>query len=56
MELSTFFEIIGKYGWWSLLIAAGIGLIYILVKLVANKITNGVRGGMDNLQQNLQDL
>ena len=53
MELSTFFEIIGKYGWWSLLIAAGIGLIYILVKLVANKITNGVRGGMDDIATKL---
>lgn len=53
MELSTFFEIIGKYGWWSLLMAAGIGLIYILVKLVANKITNGVRGGMDDIATKL---
>ena len=53
MELSTFFEIIGKYGWWSLLMAAGIGLIYILVKFITNKITNGVRGGMDDIATKL---
>jgi flagellar hook-associated protein FlgK len=55
MELSTFFEIIGKYGWWSILIAAGIGLIYILVKLVANKITDGVKGGMNDVANKLTD-
>jgi hypothetical protein len=53
MDLSTLFEIIGKYGWWSLLIAAGMGLIYICVKLVASKITDGVRGGMDNIAHKL---
>ena len=55
MELSTLFEIIGKYGWWSLLIAAGLGLIYILVKLVANKITDGVKGGMEDVTNKLTD-
>ena len=53
MELNTLFEIIGKYGWWSLLIAAGLGLIYILVKLVANRISDGVRGGMDDIANKL---
>lgn len=53
MDLSTLFEIIGKYGWWSLLIAAGMGLIYICVKLVANKITDGVKGGMDDIAHKL---
>ena len=53
MELSTLFEIIGKYGWWSLLIAAGMGLIYICVKLVASKITDGVKGGMDDIAHKL---
>ena len=53
MDLSTLFEIIGKYGWWSLLIAAGMGLIYICVKLVANKITDGVKGGMDDITNKL---
>ena len=53
MDLSTLFEIIGKYGWWSLLIAAGMGLIYICVKLVANKITDGVKGGMDDITNRL---
>lgn len=55
MDLSTLFEIIGKYGWWSLLIAAGMGLIYILVKLVANKITDGVKGGMEDVTNKLTD-
>jgi len=53
MDLSTLFEIIGKYGWWSLLIAAGMGLIYICVKLVASKITDGVKGGMDVIAHKL---
>jgi hypothetical protein len=53
MDLSTLFEIIGKYGWWSLLIAACMGLIYICVKLVANKITDGVKGGMDDIANKL---
>lgn len=53
MDLSTLFEIIGKYGWWSLLIAAGMGLIYICVKLVASKITDGVKGGMDDIAHKL---
>ena len=53
MELSTLFEIIGKYGWWSLLIAAGMGLIYICVKLVASKITDGVKGGMNDIANKL---
>jgi len=53
MDLSTLFEIIGKYGWWSLLIAAGMGLIYICVKLVASKITDGVKGGMDAIAHKL---
>lgn len=53
MDLSTLFEIIGKYGWWSLLIAAGMGLIYICVKLVANKITDGVKDGMDDIVHKL---
>ena len=53
MDLSTLFEIIGKYGWWSLLIAAGMGLIYIIAKLVANRISDGVRGGMDDIANKL---
>ena len=53
MDLSTLFEIIGKYGWWSLLIAAGMGLIYICVKLVASKITDGVKGGMADIAHKL---
>jgi len=53
MEFDTLFEIIGKYGWWSLLIVAGMGLIYLCVKLVANKITDGVKGGMDDIANKL---
>lgn len=53
MEFETLFEVISKYGWWSLLIAAGMGLIYICVKLVANKITDGVKGGMDDITNRL---
>lgn len=55
MELSSLFELINQYGWWSILIAAGLGLIYILVKLVANKITDGVRGGMDSITEKLTE-
>ena len=53
MDLTSLFEMISKYGWWSIAIAAGVGLIYILVKLVANKITSGVRGGMDDIATKL---
>ena len=53
MEFEALFEVISKYGWWSLLIAAGMGLIYICVKLVANKITDGVKGGMDDIANKL---
>lgn len=53
MEFEALFEVISKYGWWSLLIAAGMGLIYICVKLVANKITDGVKGGMDDITNRL---
>ena len=53
MEFEALFELIGKYGWWSLLIVAGMGLIYICVKLVANRITDGVKGGMDDITNKL---
>lgn len=53
MEFEALFEVISKYGWWSLLITAGMGLIYICVKLVANKITDGVKGGMDDITNRL---
>ena len=49
MELSSLFEIINQYGWWSIAIAASLGLIYILVKVIANKISDGVKGGMDDV-------
>ena len=53
MDLTSLFEMISKYGWWSIIIALGIGLIYISVKLVASKITSGVRGGMDDIATKL---
>lgn len=53
MEFEALFEVISKYGWWSLVIAAGMGLIYICVKLVASKITDGVKGGMDDITNRL---
>ena len=53
MEFEALFEVISKYGWWSLVIAAGMGLIYICVKLVANKITDGVKGGIDDIANRL---
>lgn len=53
MEFEALFEVISKYGWWSLLITAGMGLIYICVKLVTNKITDGVKGGIDDIANRL---
>lgn len=53
MEFEALFEVISKYGWWSLVITAGMGLIYICVKLVANKITDGVKGGIDDIANRL---
>lgn len=53
MDLSSLFEMISQYGWWSIVIAAGIGSVYILTKIIANKITEGVKGGMDDLTTKL---
>ena len=53
MELSTLFEIIAKYGWWSIVIAAGIGGVYLLVKFLANKLTNSMKHGLEDMGGNL---
>lgn len=53
MELSTLFEIIAKYGWWSIAIAAGIGGVYLLVKFLANKLTNSMKHGLEDIGGNL---
>lgn len=53
MEFEALFELIGKYGWWSIAIATGIGLVYILVKIITNKISDGVRGGIDGIATKL---
>jgi len=55
MDLTSLFEMISKHGWWSIIIALGIGLIYISVKLVASKITSGVKDGMEDITTKLTD-
>lgn len=49
MQFETLFEIISKYGWWSLFIATGMSIIYILTKLIVGKISNSVKGGVNNI-------
>jgi len=53
MELSTLFEIIAKYGWWSIAIAAGIGGVYLLVKFLASKLTNSMKHGLEDMGGNI---
>ncbi len=53
MELSTLFEIIAKYGWWSIAIAAGIGAVYLFVKFLANKLTHSMKHGLEDMGGNI---
>ena len=46
MDLTILFELVAKYGWWSIAMVAGIGIIYILTKIVTSKISHGVQDGM----------
>lgn len=53
MELSSFFDMIAQYGWSSILIALGIGFVYIAFKFIGNKIADNVRDGMESIADRL---
>lgn len=53
MDFSTIFEVIAKYGWGSVAIVGCLALIYIVVKLIGNKIANNVKDGMENIANKL---
>ena len=53
MDFSTIFDVIAKYGWGSVAIAASLGIIYIVVKLIGNKIANNVKDGMETIADKL---
>lgn len=46
MDLTILFEIVAKYGWWSIAMVAGVAVVYALTKIVTSKISHGVQDGM----------
>lgn len=55
MDFTTVFEVIAKYGWGSVAIIGCIALIYIVVRLIGNKIANNVKDGMENIADKLSE-
>ena len=53
MDFNTIFKVISEYGWYSVLIALAVGIIFIGAKYLAKKVTGGIHNDMGELTDKL---